>query len=155
LFHPNPEGDAMRGSAARRGIILVTVLWSIALLSALAMAASVTFRGFAGIMTVDRHRIEADALVTAGLEASAAIIDTLGDVPLRGIENTVTLSTGSVRTQLEDEGGRIDIGKAPAPVLAALFRSVGAPSAAADELAQRVIEMRAPKPGDGRTAVNS
>jgi general secretion pathway protein K len=146
----------MRDNAARRGIVLVTVLWSIALLSALAMAASVTFRGFVGIMTVDRHRIEADALITAGLEAAAAIIDRLDDAPLREIENTVTLSTGSVRIYLADEGGRIDIGKAPAPVLAALLRSVGAPSAAADELARRVIELRVPgKPADGGRAVNA
>jgi len=34
-------------------MVLVTVLWSIAMLSALAMAASVTFRGFAGVMAVD------------------------------------------------------------------------------------------------------
>jgi general secretion pathway protein K len=146
----------MRDNAARRGIVLVTVLWSIALLSALAMAASVTFRGFVGIMSVDRHRIEADALVSAGLETAAAIIDRLGDAPLREIENTVTLSTGSVRIHLEDEGGRIDIGKAPAPVLASLLRSVGTPSAAADELARRAIEMRAPgKPADGGTAVST
>src|SRR5262249_10948106 len=39
-------GDAMTRNEARRGVVLVTVLWSIALLSALAMAASVTFRGF-------------------------------------------------------------------------------------------------------------
>ena len=38
----------MKRSDPRSGVILVTVLWSIALLSALAMAASVTFRGFAG-----------------------------------------------------------------------------------------------------------
>lgn len=146
----------MRDNAARRGIVLVTVLWSIALLSALAMAASVTFRGFVGIMTVDRHRIEADALITAGLEAAAAIIDRLDDAPLREIENTVTLSTGSVRIYLADEGGRIDIGKAPAPVLAALLRFVGAPSAAADELARRVIELRVPgKPADSGRAVNA
>src|ERR1700732_1592816 len=51
----------------RRGVVLVAVLWSIALLSALAMAASTTFRGFAGIMVVDRDRVQGDALLTAGL----------------------------------------------------------------------------------------
>jgi len=52
-------------SAPRRD--LVTVLWSIALLSALAMAASVTFRGFAGVMAVERDRVQGDALLSAGL----------------------------------------------------------------------------------------
>ena len=128
----------------RGGVVLVTVLWSISLLSALAMAASVTFRGFAGVMVVDRNRAQADALLTAGLEASANMIETLGDAPLRGVEITVSLSTGSVRAHLDDEGGRIDIGKAPVEVIAALLRSVGAPPAAADAIARHVVELRAP-----------
>jgi general secretion pathway protein K len=128
----------------RRGVVLVTVLWSISLLSALAMAASVTFRGFAGVMVVDRNRVQGDALLTAGLEASASMIETLGDAPLREIEIALTLATGSVRVHLNDEGGRIDIGKAPAEVIAAVLRSVGAPPAAADGIARRVVELRPP-----------
>ncbi len=126
----------------RRGVVLVTVLWSIALLSALAMAASVTFRGFTSVMAVDRSRVQADALLTAGLEASANMIETLGGTPLREVEITVALSTGAVRAHLDDEGGRIDIGKAPLEVIAALLRSVGAPPAAADGIARRVVEFR-------------
>jgi general secretion pathway protein K len=140
----------MKRRDLRRGVVLVTVLWSISLLSALAMAASVTFRGFAGVMVVDRNRAQADALLTAGLEASANMIETLGDAPLREVEITVSLSTGSVRAHLDDEGGRIDIGKAPVEVIAALLRSVGAPPAAADGIARRVVELRAPsKPASG------
>jgi len=140
----------MTGSEKRRGVVLVTVLWSIALLSALAMAASVTFRGFTGVMTVDRHRLQADALLTAGLEAAAGTIEPLGDAPLREIETTVALSTGSVRAHLEDEGGRIDIGKAPVAVIAALLRSVGAPPAMADDAARRIVELRgSAKPTNG------
>ena len=61
----------MRNSLASSGAILVSVLWSIALLSALAMAASTTFRGFSGIMALDRDRVRADAILTAGLEVAA------------------------------------------------------------------------------------
>jgi general secretion pathway protein K len=132
----------MKRSDPRRGVILVTVLWSIALLSALAMAAAVTFRAYAGVMAVERDRVQADALLSAGLETAAGIIDTLGDAPLLNIETTVSLATGSARVRLSDEGGRIDVGKAPAVVLAALLRSVGAPPAAADDVAQRIVERR-------------
>jgi hypothetical protein len=89
----------MKRSDPRRGVILVTVLWSIALLSALAMAASVTFRGFAGVMAVERDRVQGDALLSAGLETAAGIIDTLGDAPLLDIEAKVNLATGSVRSR--------------------------------------------------------
>src|SRR5262249_40090028 len=58
---------AMTRTDPRRGAVLVTALWSISLLAALAMAASVAFRSFTGVMSVDRHRVERDALFTAGL----------------------------------------------------------------------------------------
>src|SRR4051812_12426437 len=113
----------MRGSDPRSGMVLVAVLWSISLLSALAMAASVTFRGFAGIIVVERDRLQADALLTAGLETAAGIIESLRDVPLAEIETSVTLGTGAVRLRLNDEGGRIDIGRAPLDLIASMLRS--------------------------------
>ena len=125
----------------RRGAVLVAVLWSISLLAALAMAASVTFRSFTGVMGVDRHRVERDALITAGLEMAAGEILN-GATALRDLELTVNLTTGSVRARLNDEGGRIDITKAPAEVLAALLRSVGAPPATAEGAARALVEQR-------------
>lgn len=135
----------MKRSDPRRGVVLMTVLWSIALLSALAMAAAVTFRGFAGVMAVERDRVQADALLSAGIETAAGIIDTLGDAPLMDVETRVNLTTGSARVRLNDEGGRIDIGKAPVAVLAALLQSVGAPPAAAKDVAQRIFDRRYPR----------
>jgi general secretion pathway protein K len=130
----------MKRSDPRSGVILVTVLWSIALLSALAMAASVTFRGFAGVMAVERNRVQADALLSAGLETAAGIIDKLG--PVLDQEATVNLATGSVSARLSDEGGRIDVGRAPTAVIAALLRSVGASEAAANDVSRRIVERR-------------
>jgi len=130
------------GSEARRGVVLVTVLWTVALLSALAMAASVSFRGFAGIAAVGRDRVQGEALLTAGLEVAAGVVANADDRPLIEIETTVHLSTGSVRARLRDEGGRIDIGKAPVAVLAALLRSVGTPEAQTYGVAQSIVEWR-------------
>jgi general secretion pathway protein K len=56
----------------------------------------------------------------------------------------MTLGTGAVRTHLSDEGGRIDIGKAPVEVLAALFRSVGASVRDADAIALAIASLRNP-----------
>lgn len=134
----------MKHGDPRSGVILVTVLWSIALLSALAMAASVTFRGFAGVMAVERDRVQGAALLSAGLETAAGIINGLGDAPLLNNEANVSLATGSVRSHLTDEGGRIDVGKAPAEVIVALLRFVGASQAAASDVAQRIVERRNP-----------
>jgi general secretion pathway protein K len=125
-------------------MVLFTVLWSISLLSALAMAASVTFRGFAGVMAVERDQVQAEALLTAGLETAAGIMQSSGDSPIAEVETTLTLGTGAVRARLNDEGGRIDIGKAPVELLASMFRSVGVGRATAGIIAQRVVERRTP-----------
>ena len=132
----------MTRSEPRRGMVLVTVLWSISLLSALAMAASVTFRGFAGVMAVERDQVQAEALLTAGLETAAGIVQTSSKSALAEVETTATLGTGAVRARVNDEGGRIDIGKAPLEVLASMFRSVGASEAAARIVAQRIVDRR-------------
>jgi len=116
------------------------VLWSIAMLSALAMAASVSFRGFAGIAAIGRDRVQGEALFTAGLEVAASMV--ASSVPFTEIETMVNLSTGAVRARLSDEGGRIDVGRAPAEVLAALLRSVGAPGPQANDAAQRIVQWR-------------
>jgi general secretion pathway protein K len=91
--------------------------------------------------------VERDALITAGLEVAASIILDLGKTtPLRDLERTVALSTGTVNVRLSDEGGRIDIAKAPAEVLAAMLRSAGAPPATADSVAKAIIEQRGNAP---------
>jgi general secretion pathway protein K len=126
----------------RRGTVLLTVLWTIALMSALAMAAAVSFRGFAGIAAVGRDRVQGDALLTGGLEMAAGAVSSLGDTPLTEREITADLSTGAVRARFSDEGGRIDVGKAPAAVLASLLRFVGAPEQEAQGVAQRIVEWR-------------
>jgi general secretion pathway protein K len=135
---------------ARSGIVLLAVLWTIALLAALAMATSLTFRGFTGIMAVDRDRLRADALLGAGLEVAAGLASSAGDTPLRDVESTVSLSSGTVRLRLDDEGGRIDIGKAPVEVLAALLRSIGATDA--DAVAHAIVEWRKLEPDAGKAA---
>jgi general secretion pathway protein K len=138
----------------RRGMVLVAVLWSIALLSALAMAASVSFRGFAGVVAIGRDRVQGEALLTAGLEVAAGIIAGADGRPLNDVETSVTLTTGAVRARLNDEGGRIDIGKAPVEVLAALLRSVGAPARQADGAAAAIVQWRQ-RDNTGRLAAGS
>jgi general secretion pathway protein K len=132
----------MTGSDSRRGMVLVVVLWTIALCSALAMAASVSFRGFVDIAVVDKDRVQTDALLTAGLEVAAGLATDWANRPLLDRETTFDLSTGSVRAQVNDEGGRIDLGKAPVDLLAHLLLSVGAPQAQANSVAQSVVNWR-------------
>jgi general secretion pathway protein K len=106
----------------------------------LAIATALTFRGFAGVMTIDRSRVQADGLLLAGLEVAAGLVASAGDRPLIDVESTLTLSSGELRLRIDDEGGRIDIGKAPVQLLTAVWQAVGAPDP--DGLAQQIVEWR-------------
>jgi general secretion pathway protein K len=138
------------GADGRKGIALVSVLWTIALVSALAMAASVSFRGFAGIIVIDRDRERSDLLLNAGLETSAGIILRLKGQPLTEREASISLSTGSVDIYISDETGRIDVNKAPVRLLAALLRHVGA-SEDAEAIAHAVVVWRSEHEPDQTT----
>ena len=126
----------------RRGMVLLIVLWTIALCSALAMATSVSFRSFAGIGAIDRDRIQSEALLTAGLEMAAGLATRWPEKPLLERKIAFDLSTGTVRASINDEGGHIDIGKAPPDLLAALLHSVGASQSQADSVAQSIVAWR-------------
>jgi general secretion pathway protein K len=131
----------MNGSNPRKGFILVTVLWAIALISALAMAASTNFRGLANIVALDRDRTRADALLKAGLELSGGIVAKLDDSALTERDTQIIASAGAVQIHLSDEGGRIDINKAPVKVLSSLLRSAGA-GQDADLIAKSIDALR-------------
>lgn len=119
----------------------MAVLWTVALLSALVMATSVTFREFAGIVTIDRDRLRAEALLTAGLETAAGVMARWpDDRPLYANEMAFQLSTGAIRVRVSDEAGRIDIGKAPVEVLTSLFSRINASNP--DGLARSVVDWR-------------
>jgi general secretion pathway protein K len=141
----------MKEDDRRRGTILVTILWCVVLLSALAMAASTTFRGFAGVMAVDRDRIQAEALLTGGLEAASSIIANASDMPFTNFETLIALQIGTARITISDEGGRIDIGRAPIELLAGLFQSAGASQRQASDFSQQIVDWRDrwAKGGDG------
>jgi general secretion pathway protein K len=145
----------MTGRELQRGMVLVIVLWTIALCSTLAMAAAVSFRSFIGIVAVDRDRVRGDALLRAGLEVAAGLAMDWHDKPLLDRETTFHLSTGTVSIQISDEGGRIDLGKAPADFLAHLLLSVGAPQSQAESLAQSIIRWRSRDEGHSDSADSS
>ncbi|WP_159450478.1 type II secretion system protein GspK [Bradyrhizobium mercantei] len=123
-------------------MVLLAVLWAIALCAALAMATSTTFRSLAGIVRIDRDRVQADGLLTAGLEAAAGIVTTRRDAPLIERSTTLTFATGSVQLTVSDESGRIDIGRAPVELLTSLLHYVGADDDDAVIVAQRIVALR-------------
>jgi general secretion pathway protein K len=134
----------MNKNDSQRGMVLFAVLWAIAFCAVLAMATAATFRGLASVVAVDRDRAQADGLLSAGLEAAAGIAAAVHSGALTERSSVVALSTGSVRIHVSDEGGRIDIGRAPVEVLASLLRYIGADDDDAKMLARNIVDLRKP-----------
>jgi general secretion pathway protein K len=123
------------------GVVLVLTLWTIALLSALAMATSATFRGFAGLVSVSQDKVKADALLSAGVEEAASVLAHFGDHwPAASESFDIRLATGEAEVTLTDEAGRIDINRAPVEVLSSLLQYVGAENA--EPLARAIATWR-------------
>jgi general secretion pathway protein K len=125
-------------------MVLFAVLWAIAFCAVLAMATAATFRGVASVVAIDRDRAQADGLLSAGLEAAAGIAAVVRNAPLTDRGTEIALSTGSVRIHVRDEGGRIDVGRAPLEVLVSLLRYVGADDDDAKILARNIVDLRKP-----------
>jgi general secretion pathway protein K len=135
----------------QRGVVLIFALWTIALLSALALATSATFRGFGRLVSLSQDKVKADALLSAGLEKAAAVLAGFGDHwPVAFESFDIRLETGAAHVTLNDAAGRIDINRAPSEVLTSMLEYAGAENA--ETLAKAIATWRdhdaaAPAPG--------
>jgi general secretion pathway protein K len=126
---------------------VVTVLWLLAALATLTIVVSVYIAQSATALGAIDDGLRSDMLVMAGLELTA--------YQLSAAEASQRNTRGSFRFRLEksevtveflSEAARIDLNMAPRAMIAGLFVTLGAPTDAADEYADRVVGWRsAPK----------
>jgi general secretion pathway protein K len=137
----------------RRGFALVTVLWVLGILAMLAAefaAAARTTRIAAGNARTDARVIWA---ARAGLARATELLDrkvarnlagydlaARGDTALPEI--AYELDGAAVRAFALDARARVNVNRADAPTLARLFEVTGLPSAAADSLANAILDWR-------------
>ena len=96
-------------------------------------------------LEVNNDRIQADASVSAALELTAYYLGAVKpqERPTSGTFN-FRVGGSNVAVGFVSEAARIDLNSAPQPLLAGLFRVLGAPGDAADTYAERVIGWRSP-----------
>lgn len=123
------------------GFILVAVLWMLALLCALATAASAYISNSAVGLRVGNEQLQIDALFEAALEltiyqrAADKSASTFGAFEF-------SLAGAKVNVEFVPESARIDLNAAPKAMLAGLFASVGAPQEQSEYYADRIIAWR-------------
>ena len=127
------------------GFILVAVLWILGGLAVLAAIYTIYVVNTATSLQVSIDRIQSDASVSAALELTAYYLGAVKpqERPTRGKFSFRTGST-NVAVDFVSEAARIDLNSAPQPLLAGLFRALGASPEAANADAGRVIGWRSP-----------
>ncbi len=131
----------------RRGIALLSVLWVLTLLALMAANFTRTTRTEINLARNLLENAEAEALAEAGVHLAAAklIQPTVeGGWSIDGRVHAVRLGDGEVRISIADEGGKIDLNRAPDTLLRALFRAAGTDSRDSAALADAIIDFRDP-----------
>jgi general secretion pathway protein K len=125
------------------GFIVVAVLWILGALAALASIFAIYVTNTAVSLSVNDDRLQADALVTAGLELTAYRLSAQ-DVDARPTQGAFRFRMGraDVAVDFRSEAARIDLNMAPKELLAGLFAALGARYDAAESYADRIIGWR-------------
>jgi general secretion pathway protein K len=132
-----------RSMRADDGFIVVAVLWILGALAALASIYSIYVTNTALSLSVNDDRLQAEALVTAGLELTAYQLSAK-DVDARPTQGAFRFRMGraDVTVDFRSEAARIDLNAAPKELLAGLLAGLGAPPDTAAYYADRIIGWR-------------
>jgi general secretion pathway protein K len=125
------------------GFIVVAVLWILGALAVLASIYSIYVTNTVVSLGVNDDRLQAEALVTAGLELTAyqLLIAKAEARPTQGAFR-FRMGRSDVAVEFRSEAARIDLNMAPRELLAGLFAGLGARYAAAEYYADRIIGWR-------------
>lgn len=128
---------------------LVSVIWGVALLSAIAVS-------FLWTATAS-HRLARNGFDLAQIEAAAeaavnraalGLLESRPDTRWRadGVPYEFTFDGARIRVSIQDELGRIDVNQADGSALTALFQSVGLDAQAAGSLVDKILDWRDSNP---------
>jgi general secretion pathway protein K len=147
-FAPHQRATPARGA---RGFIVIAVLWILAALSALVLIYLTYVINTAVIVAGSTDRIQAEAMVTGGVELAALQLAGLSDAarPSSGTFNA-RLGAGRVFVTFRSEAARVDLNAATKGLLSGLMAGLGVSASNAAVYADRIMAWRASTElGDG------
>src|SRR3984893_5805628 len=129
--------------SSEQGFIIVAVLWLVAGLAALAMIFSVYLSNSARALAVNDTALQAQALVSAGIELTAYQLQRAGTGarPAQGSFQP-RLNGAELAVSFVTEAARVDLNSAPKELIAGLLSVLGAAEDDAKEYADRIIGWR-------------
>lgn len=131
--------------ANTRGIALVVVLWTVALLAVIASAFLHTMRTETRMAHNLLAATQARLLAEAGI--NRAVLELYRPDPAHrprgdGSEYSFATAAGGVRFSMQDEAARVDINKASPELLAGLFAALDVEPPLRDELTDAILDWR-------------
>jgi general secretion pathway protein K len=142
-----PHGPTPGRRPRERGLALISVLWTSALLATLAAGFGADTRTESRLARNRLENAKAEALADAGVHDAAYRLLLRQDDGLWRRDRSryrFRLGAGTTRVEITDEEARIDLNQAPAPLLAGLITAVGGDPEQADLLADRIVDFRDP-----------
>jgi len=135
------------------GFVIVAVLWLLAALAALAMVFSVYLSNSARALALNDTALQAEALVSAGVELTAYQLRLAGDDgrPAQGSFQT-RLNGADLAVSFVSEAARIDLNAAPKELLVGLMSVLGASTEDAKQYGDRIIGWRTKETTEGAGA---
>lgn len=126
-----------------RGFIVVAVLWMLAALAALALIYLSYVTNTAVTVSVNADRLQADALINAGIELAAYRLTARNEAarPTSGTFNA-RVGAGRVSVTFRSEAARVDLNMAPKPLLSGLMTALGVSATDASVYADRILAWR-------------
>jgi general secretion pathway protein K len=136
---------------ANDGFIVVAVLWILGALAALASVYAIYVTNTAVSLSVNDDRLQAEALVAAGLELTAyrLLAETEDARPTQGAFR-FRMGRSDVAVGFRSEAARIDLNMASKELLAGLFAGLGARPDASEYYADRIVGWRQKGDLDGQ-----
>src|SRR5882724_6607653 len=136
---------ASRANRTARGFIVIAVLWILAALSALVLIYLTYVTNTAVVVAGSTDRVQAEALVTAGVELAAYQLTTPKDglIPTSGTFNA-RVGVAKIAVTFRSEAARVDLNTAPKGLVSGLMIGLGASPADAATYADRIFAWRSP-----------
>jgi general secretion pathway protein K len=132
-----------RSIDGERGFVIITVLWLLAALAALALIFSVYLANSTRALALNDTALQAEALISAGVELTAYQLRLTGQDsrPSRGAFHT-QLNRAELSVSFVSEAARIDLNAAPKELLAGLLSILSASPEDATQYADRIVGWR-------------
>jgi general secretion pathway protein K len=127
----------------KRGFIVVAVLWILAALSALVLIYLTYVTNTAVMVAVNADRVQAEALVTGGIELAAYQLTSFNEDarPTSGTFDA-TIGNGKVSLTFRSEAARVDLNSAQRSLLVGLMAGLGVSRSDAASYADRIVAWR-------------